>query len=623
LGGVASLLLGERVEEAYVKANVIPEGVNGTTGSFVGIDNNNQVWDNYGVITGGLNNTAGTNDGNPSTSPYATVGGGYGNSASGNIATVGGGDSNKASGIGAFVGGGGADGTTVSGNVAGGNAATIGGGLGNAASGKYATVGGGDNNTASLDKATVGGGDGNAASGYWATVGGGCSNMASGEEATVGGGGGNQASNNDATVGGGSNNRATGPGAVVGGGGYDGTTFAGNHAGGNTATIGGGLSNSANGGYATVGGGSSNMASGLDATVPGGFSNLAAGDYSFAAGNRAKVGTTPHTHNGTFLFADSSNFDFNSAGGDEFAARATGGVRFVTGIDGSGNPLAANTFVMTNTGNLGVGTAAPHSHLFVVDSTTNPSRGVVASQNNSGPQAALMQMTKSRGTASVPGAVVNGDYIAAFNMNAYDGTNYLSGKPMAGWGARVNGAVATGSIPADLFFYTKPSGTLDPYGDGVVRVVISSAGNVGIGTTSPSHLIQLSGGAYSDGSTWVNASDRSLKENFTPLDENEILNRLESVPIQKWNYKNEPQANHIGSVAQDFYAAYQLGDSDKSIGTIDADGIAFAAIKALHKTMKELRTENEKLQARLQDENEKLQERIAILERTVKQFAAS
>ncbi len=75
---------------------------------------------------------------------------------------------------------------------------------------------------------------------------------------------------------------------------------------------------------------------------------------------------------------------------------------------------------------------------------------------------------------------------------------------------------------------------------------------------------------------------------------------LVTIPIQKWNYKNERQTVHIGPVAQDFYNAYQLGDSDKSISTIDVDGIALAAIKALHKTMKELRTENETLRARLE-----------------------
>lgn len=40
------------------------------------------------------------------------------------------------------------------------------------------------------------------------------------------------------------------------------------------------------------------------------------------------------------MFADSSNFDFNSTAANEFSARATGGVRFVTGIDDTGVPDA-------------------------------------------------------------------------------------------------------------------------------------------------------------------------------------------------------------------------------------------------------------------------------------------
>jgi hypothetical protein len=45
-------------------------------------------------------------------------------------------------------------------------------------------------------------------------------------------------------------------------------------------------------------------------------------------------------HHGTFLFADSNDAPFNSNTADEFAARATGGVRFVTAIDSSGKPTA-------------------------------------------------------------------------------------------------------------------------------------------------------------------------------------------------------------------------------------------------------------------------------------------
>jgi hypothetical protein len=104
------------------------------------------------------------------------------------------------------------------------------------------------------------------------------------------------------------------------------------------ATVGGGNNNTASGTSATVAGGGTNTASGSAATVGGGNANTAAGDFSFVTGRRAK--NTNNLHDGVFLFADSSNFDFPSVAANEFAARATGGVRFITAVDGSGNPSA-------------------------------------------------------------------------------------------------------------------------------------------------------------------------------------------------------------------------------------------------------------------------------------------
>jgi trimeric autotransporter adhesin len=101
-------------------------------------------------------------------------------------------------------------------------------------------------------------------------------------------------------------------------------------------TISGGLNNSATGVAATIGGGFGNTASGYFATVGGGFGNIAAGTGSFIAGSNA-LNETPG-HIGVFLFADNSGYQFYSTAANEFAARATGGVRFVLGIDGSGTP---------------------------------------------------------------------------------------------------------------------------------------------------------------------------------------------------------------------------------------------------------------------------------------------
>ena len=301
----------------------------------------NRVTDDYGTVGGGGNNQAGNADADPANATYATVGGGESNTASGPSATVGGGNTNTAGeGTNATVGGG-------ANNIASGFEATVGGGNSNTASGvSKATVAGGGGNTASGDSATVGGGGGNTASGDGATVAGGGSNTASGPSATVGGGNTNTASNQSATVAGGASNIASGDQATVGGGGGNtangvSATVGGGDAntagGGTNATVGGGHGNIASGSDATVGGGNTNTASGYATTVGGGAGNTAAGDYSFAAGRQAKIDAA---HDGTFLFADQSNFDFNSAASNEFAVRAVGGSRIVTAIDGSGNPTA-------------------------------------------------------------------------------------------------------------------------------------------------------------------------------------------------------------------------------------------------------------------------------------------
>ena len=232
---------------------------------------------------------------------FGTIGGGFDNTASGFGATIGGGVGNTASDGDAAIGGG-LD------NTAGGGAATIGGGEINAASGLLATVAGGYSNTASGGNATVAGGSNNAASAGNATVGGGELNTATSSADTVGGGSSNTASGGNATVGGGYSNTA--------GGGY--------------AAVAGGNSNTANGPFATVAGGDTNAASGDIATVAGGLFNIASGPDSFAAGTHANA-----LHSGAFVWGDNngSGQPFPSIIANEFAARATGGVRLVTAIN--------------------------------------------------------------------------------------------------------------------------------------------------------------------------------------------------------------------------------------------------------------------------------------------------
>jgi len=104
----------------------------------------------------------------------------------------------------------------------------------------------------------------------------------------------------------------------------------------NSATVGGGSGNKASNTSATVAGGASNTADGYAATVGGGVSNTASGNYSFAAGFRAKA-----LNFGSFVWADATDADFSSTTGNQFAVRATGGVRLETG--GAGVTVDGNT----------------------------------------------------------------------------------------------------------------------------------------------------------------------------------------------------------------------------------------------------------------------------------------
>jgi len=406
---------------------------------------------------------------------FGAVAGGRGNTA-GNFSTVGGGESNTAEGIRATIGGGAE-------NSASRNNAVVAGGYGNTASQSNATIGGGKVNVADGSYATISGGVGNLATGRISTIGGGTRNQTQSAYSTVGGGSFNLAIGGTSTIGGGTSNHTPGIGSTIAGG-------AGNTTMGLQSTIAGGLSNivsdnysvvtggrqnhAGNGNddwedtpYASVGGGYENRAGGAYSVVPGGYGNLALGDYSFAAGNEAQVNAG---HAGVFLFADSNNSVFASSAPNEFAVRATGGVRFVTALDTNGEPLVG---------------------------------------------------------------------------------------------------------------------------------------------------VRLASGSGS----WETLSDRNAKTSILPVNSLQVMNALMTVPISTWRYKGQSTpVQHIGPMAQDFYAAFGMGEDAHYIGSVDADGVALAAIQGLYQIVqeKDIRISAlEKQNADQQQHLDNLENRLAKLEKQV------
>jgi hypothetical protein len=115
-------------------------------------------------------------------------------------------------------------------------------------------------------------------------------------------------------------------------------------------------------------------------------------------------------------------------------------------------------------------------------------------------------------------------------------------------------------------------------------------------------------------------SDRASKHDFEPIDVDTVLERLATVPISRWRYDAEPGVDHMGPMAQDFHATFGLGDSDRRITTVDANGVALAAIQALHHRLERLEAQSnvaEKRNEHLRTELASLQSQLQVCVKTL------
>jgi hypothetical protein len=98
-------------------------------------------------------------------------------------------------------------------------------------------------------------------------------------------------------------------------------------------------------------------------------------------------------------------------------------------------------------------------------------------------------------------------------------------------------------------------------------------------------------------------SDRGKKENFRDVDPEDVLNKLQNVPVTSWNYigNDVQQFRHYGPMAQDFFAAFGKDDmgtigSPTTLQSGDVDGVLILAIQGLKAENTELKNRLEKLE---------------------------
>jgi hypothetical protein len=89
-----------------------------------------------------------------------------------------------------------------------------------------------------------------------------------------------------------------------------------------------------------------------------------------------------------------------------------------------------------------------------------------------------------------------------------------------------------------------------------------------------------------NGTGWLCSSDRNVKERIEPITPSRVLAGVLAMPVSTWSIIGS-KVRQMGPMAQDFYRAFGLGDTDKAINSIDVGGVAFAAIQGLHELLKD------------------------------------
>jgi len=203
-------------------------------------------------------------------------------------------------------------------------------------------------------------------------------------------------------------------------------------------------------------------------------------------------------------------------------------------------------------------------------------------------------------------------YYTAGNDNTGEGMNalgqLLSGDNNIALGYNAGGNISSGNNNIDI------GNAGLAMEDGVIR----------IGTQGVQTATYLTGTVYADGVQLT--SDRNAKENFTAVNARDVLAKVAALPVTQWNYKKESKdVQHIGPMAQDFQAAFQLSADDKHISVVDEGGVALAAIQGLNQEVQERETRIEHQATEIQNlkqQNDSLARRLNELEATVKQLLA-
>ena len=287
---------------------------------------------------------------------------------------------------------------------------------------------------------------------------------------------------------------------------------------------------------------------------------------------------------------------------------------------------ATNSIFVDSTGRLGLRTSTPVLDLHINTSNTPAIR---LEQNNSGGFTAQTWDVAGNEANFFVRDVTGGSKLSLrIRPGAPTSSIDISSDGDVGVGtaspsAKLHASASTGAITTMLQLTNNAASRLNFEDTAAVTTwgLNNSSGNLnmiksGAGVTA--FALQGSGALTIAGALTQN-SNRDLKSNIAEVNPEAILAKVAELPISTWIYKaDEAQATHLGPMAQDFAAAFGLGEDNLHIALGDMAGVSLAAVQALNKQVSAKDAEI----AKLQQQNAEMAQRLSNLEALVNSLAS-
>jgi hypothetical protein len=134
-------------------------------------------------------------------------------------------------------------------------------------------------------------------------------------------------------------------------------------------------------------------------------------------------------------------------------------------------------------------------------------------------------------------------------------------------------------------------------------LTVASGGNVGIGTSTPEYLIDT-GGAYCDGSSWVDFSSRKGKDDIQDLSASAAFETLDGLTPVTFKYKKDLGKTEVGFIAEDVPELVATKDRN-GLSSMDIVAVLTKVVKEQQATISELKDKMADLETDMQMKKDK------------------